>query len=93
MVDPRVAQFRGFLRLGPEQMSFQRCEVPRSTQWWWELAPTAAWEEVDGWKRAKDILDAQPLCDLHTLPCKLQEVYAEFDGDVTPPGRFGHVGA
>jgi hypothetical protein len=38
-------------------------------------------------------LDAQPRCDLDTLPCKLQEAYVELDGRLTEPGHFGHMGA
>jgi hypothetical protein len=90
----QAAQFRGFMRLGPEQMSFQPCGTPRRGRWWWELeSKAAAWEEVPGWLSAKEILDAQPRCDLDTIPCELQEVYAELDGLLTEAGHFGHMGA
>jgi hypothetical protein len=85
-----TAQFRGFLRLGPEQMSFQSCGTSRRDRWWWELDPRVG--EVKGWKDAEAILDSQPRCDLDTLPCKLQEVYVEANGRLSESGRFGHLG-
>lgn len=92
--ESRRGPFRGFLRWGPEQMSLQPCDVPWSGRWWYELAPTAGTSEgIEGWKVAQDILDAQPRCDLGTLPCTLQEVYVEVDGEVTAPGKYGHLGA
>jgi len=81
------AQFRGFIRLGPEQMSFQPCGSTRDDRWWW-----AARDDVPGWKGVDAILDAQPRCDLDTMPCKLQEAYVELDGRLTEPGEFGHMG-
>jgi hypothetical protein len=85
-------QFRGFVRLGPEQVSFQPCGVSRLHRWWFEpAAPDGS--APKSWRLAADILDAQPRCDLDTLPCRLQEVYVEMDGKLTDRGRFGHMGA
>jgi hypothetical protein len=85
-------QFRGFIRLGPEQVSFQPCGASRSHRWWFNsAAPDESPPET--WSLASDILKAQPHCDVGTMPCRLQEVYVEMDGKPTEPGRLGHMGA
>jgi hypothetical protein len=45
-----------------------------------------------GWDRVQCILNSQPLCDLATLPCDLQEAYVEMDAELSAPGTFGHMG-
>jgi hypothetical protein len=81
-----AAQFRGYVRLGPEQVSFQPCGATWTHRWW--LTGGGA-----GWELAQCILDSQPLCDLGTMPCELQEAYVEMDADLSAPGSFGHMGA
>jgi hypothetical protein len=75
---------RGYVRLGPEQVSFQACGSDR--KWW--LAPANA----PGWSDAVRVLEAQPECDLGYTPCALQEVFVDADGQVSPPGEYGHLG-
>src|SRR5262245_34924211 len=65
-------QFRGFLRLGPEEISLQPCGTSREQRWWWELEGRPfTRKQADGWQLAETILDSQPSCDLNTMPCKL----------------------
>jgi hypothetical protein len=41
---------------------------------------------------ASAVLDAQPRCDLDTLPCTPQVAYVEMDATLSAPGHFGHMG-
>src|SRR5690349_15881424 len=82
--------FRGFLRLGPEEISFQPCGTSREHRWWWELeGRPLTRKQADGWQLAEPILNSQPRCDINTMPCKLQEAYVELNGVVSQPGHFG----
>ena len=92
------AQFRGFIRWGPEQESFQPCGVAHRHRWWLdreqdERAPAERQQRrralAETWMLAEDVLNAQPVCD--SAPCKHQEVYVELDGDLTEPGHYGHM--
>jgi len=86
-------QYRGFLRLGPESMTLQPCDTPERSEWWWDFeAGSGGWKGVEGGIMAESVLDAQPRCDLYTLPCEWQEVYVEIDGRLSEKGHFGHMG-
>jgi hypothetical protein len=78
--------YKGYVRLGPEQVSFQPCGEPRAKRWW--LAETQGHE---GWKEVAAVLDAQPECDLGKA-CQLQQAYVEIEGKLSPPGSYGQMG-
>jgi hypothetical protein len=78
--------YRGYVRLGPDQASFQVCGAPRTKRWW--LVGTIG---TEGWKQVSAILDAQPGCD-GEAPCHLQEAYVELDGKLSAPGSYGPLG-
>jgi hypothetical protein len=92
------AQFRGFIRWGPEQESFQPCGVAWRHRWWLdrEQQERALAERqqrrralAETWRLAEDVLNAQPSCDF--VPCRDQTVYVELDGDLSEPGHYGHM--
>jgi hypothetical protein len=74
---------RGVVALGPEQMAFQPCN---SQERWW-IASTG-----DSEGKVAAILNAQPSCDLGTMPCKEQRAYVEAEARVSRKGKYGHMG-
>jgi hypothetical protein len=83
---PGVGTIRGYVRLGPEEVSFQRCGETTGDRMWLGEGGNETWGPVS------DILHAQRECDLDTLPCAHQEAYVELDGTISEPGHYGHVG-
>lgn len=76
----------GTIVFGPEAMYFLDCA---SGEKYW-LGDGSF--DAKGWKEVSGILDAQPLCDLHTMPCSPQKVIIFGRGPRTGPGQFGHLG-
>jgi len=74
---------RGTVLLGPEMMAFQPCNS--SDEWW--IASTG-----DSEGKVAAILNAQPRCDLGTMPCVLQRAYVEAEARVSEKGEYGHMG-
>jgi hypothetical protein len=82
---PGVGTIRGYVRLGPEEESFQRCgDTTADTMWLGE-------GRDETWAPVSKILGAQPECDLDTIPCDHQEAYVELDGTISEPGHYGHM--
>lgn len=76
----------GVVGFGPEAMYFRDCSSGERS-WLHE----DSWD-AEGWTLVTEEVQAQPRCDLRSMPCRHQLAYVVAEISLSKPGSYGHLG-
>ncbi|MFO1494197.1 MAG: hypothetical protein U1F26_06005 [Lysobacterales bacterium] len=76
----------GTLYFGPESMLFVACGAKEYLWLNGQILKSPEWSAV------QYVLDAQPRCDLDTMPCTPQRVIVAGMARISQAGTYGHLG-